>query len=154
MTRSLTSHKNEQLGWEDLLKEVKDQVSQNYQNQNPGGLKYTDGSGREITQTTQTVYAFSLGKRAGLVQGPVFGARGLNNGGRGVKITEVVPGSPAQRAGFEVGDIILSINGNAIASEQEYSDAVDNSGPVMRVDVINRKNQQVLHDIKVTLNRP
>ena len=36
----------------------------------------------------------------------------------GAKVTKVTPGSPAEKAGFQVGDLLVAINGMAIDSEQ------------------------------------
>jgi membrane-associated protease RseP (regulator of RpoE activity) len=67
---------------------------------------------------------------------PVFGVKAVEHNGNGVRVTEVVPGLPGQKAGFEVNDIILAINGVNITSEQAYSDAIDRSGTVARMRVL------------------
>jgi len=54
-----------------------------------------------------------------------LGIQAADNQGDGVIITRVVQGMPGQRAGLEVGDVILEINGKKISSEKEYSDAID-----------------------------
>lgn len=84
--------------------------------------------------------------------GPVFGVEAINNDGVGVKVSKVLTGMPGEKTGFEVGDVILEINGQKITSEQDYSDAVDRAGLMMRVKLIDCKtNQQVEAD--VTLNK-
>ena len=35
----------------------------------------------------------------------------------GVKVSSVTPGSPAEKAGFQVGDLLTAINGMALGSE-------------------------------------
>jgi membrane-associated protease RseP (regulator of RpoE activity) len=42
----------------------------------------------------------------------------------GVLVAEVEPGSPAARAGIEVGDVITSVEGNRVASTWEVSRAI------------------------------
>ena len=38
---------------------------------------------------------------------------------RGMVVTKVLPGSPAEQAGFQVGDTFVSINGTPVATEAE-----------------------------------
>ena len=83
---------------------------------------------------------------------PVFGVKAVENNGNGVKVTEVVANMPGQKAGFEVNDVILEINGTKIDSEQTYSDAIDRAGKVARMKVLcGRTNQTV--DADVVLNK-
>ena len=77
-------------------------------------------------------------------QGPRFGIRAVNHSA-GVRITEVVANSPGQRAGFEIGDVIIEINGKPIRNEQEYSDAIDVSPKTMNAKVINTNDGQTLN---------
>lgn len=72
-----------------------------------------------------------------------FGIRAVSNNGDGVRITEVVPSYPGAKAGLEVGDIILTIDGKKITSEKEYSDAVDAAGRDMKLEVRSKKGGNV-----------
>jgi len=70
------------------------------------------------------------------ITGPVFGVAATNNNGNGVRVTQVLANMPGQRAGFEVNDVILQINGVAINSEQAYSDAIDRAGRFAQMVVL------------------
>ncbi|MDR0328644.1 MAG: PDZ domain-containing protein [Planctomycetaceae bacterium] len=83
---------------------------------------------------------------------PVFGVKAVKNNGNGVKVTEVVANLPGQKSGFEVNDVILEINGVKIASEQDYSDAIDCAGKVARMKVLCGKTNQTV-DADVILNK-
>jgi len=83
---------------------------------------------------------------------PVFGVKAENNNGTGVKVTEVVANLPGQKAGFEVGDVILEINGTRITSEQDYSDAIDRAGQAARMKVLCGRTNQTI-DADVILNK-
>lgn len=53
----------------------------------------------------------------------------------GAVVTEIVPGSPAERAGFQEGDVILSINGAAVRTPDEVARAFEAAGSVALVRV-------------------
>jgi hypothetical protein len=56
---------------------------------------------------------------------------------RGAWITYVQPGGPADRAGLELGDIILSVNGRRIISREHLQDALSRSWGHAELEVIN-----------------
>lgn len=60
---------------------------------------------------------------------------------RGVQLTYIAPGSAAARAGLEVNDIIVSINGTPMTSMDHLVYAVRNSS-VAQMDVINNRDGQ------------
>jgi WD40 repeat protein len=60
-----------------------------------------------------------------------FGVQAAENNGDGMLVERVFPGYAGEKAGLKRGDVILAINGKAIKTEQEYSDAVDASGKTM-----------------------
>jgi S1-C subfamily serine protease len=64
-----------------------------------------------------------------------LGVFGSSNGGRGVKIIEVMPNSPAATAGLAVGDVITAIDGNVVSSEQSLDSQLANrkAGSKVRV---------------------
>jgi hypothetical protein len=54
-----------------------------------------------------------------------------------LKVTEVMPGSPAQAAGIESGDVILEANGAATTTPEQLAAAVRRSGNVLKLTVRN-----------------
>src|SRR5688572_10734807 len=55
---------------------------------------------------------------------------------RGAQITSIQPGSPAEQAGLQVGDIIISVNGMDVTSEAKLNQMLKFSG-LARLEVAN-----------------
>src|SRR5262245_24118003 len=53
-----------------------------------------------------------------------------------VRVTAVTPRMSAARQGIEVGDIIVSVNGNRVASTDDLAFFLRSAGPVARLEVI------------------
>src|SRR5262245_62851706 len=53
-----------------------------------------------------------------------------------VRVTAVTPRKPADRQGIEVGDIIVSVNGNRVASTDDLAFFLRRAGSVARLEVI------------------
>jgi aminopeptidase N len=70
--------------------------------------------------------------------------------GPGVRVSGVVPDSPAAKAAIREGDIITRVNGTAVASLQEYSNLLRTLTPGQRVTVVIRRGTDDL-SIEVTL---
>lgn len=84
---------------------------------------------------------------------PRFGAVAqAHNGGAGLMVTHLVPGSAAQRIGLEYGDIILTINGRAINTQEDYIAAMRDSTREMVLTVRNVRTGQP-QTTRVTLDR-
>lgn len=66
---------------------------------------------------------------------------------RGAFIGEVVPNGPAARAGLQEGDIVLSVNGQAIvdASALTRTVAATRSGQAMRLEVLRGNSRRTLN---------
>ena len=77
----------------------------------------------------------------------VFGARVGANPGGGLKVVDIVPGSPAQRLGLEKGDLIDTINGQPVNNIQGYSTAIDKSPRQM---VVTGRDGKTLRPFKAT----
>lgn len=56
-----------------------------------------------------------------------------------VKVTEVAPGSPAQKAGIEPGDLILEANGTPILHPTTLNEVVAKSGGKLSLVVVDPK---------------
>jgi S1-C subfamily serine protease len=65
----------------------------------------------------------ALGIKLGEVSAEEAESSGLGNS-RGVRVAEVAPGSPAERAGIKAGDIVVSINGVALESAAQLRNAI------------------------------
>jgi serine protease Do len=65
---------------------------------------------------------------------PWLGVNSLEEDGR-IKVMQVNDGSPADRAGIVAGDIILSINGEAVESLEKFYRKLWTRGPA-GVDVV------------------
>jgi serine protease Do len=64
----------------------------------------------------------------------------------GAKVTEVTPGSPAEKAGLKAGDIITKIDDVAVTSPEDLSKAVGSYKPNEKVTITytrNKKTQKV-----------
>ncbi len=74
--------------------------------------------------------------------GDYFGLAGKN----GALVSEVLDDSPAQKAGLKAGDVIVSIDGNDVASVSDIQEAIDSKdkGEIVKVGVIRNKTQRTL----------
>jgi S1-C subfamily serine protease len=60
------------------------------------------------------------------------------DGGRGAVITEVQAGSPAERAGFQIGDVVVAVEGSSINGSLGLIAAIRDRSPadVVRIDLL------------------
>jgi hypothetical protein len=85
--------------------------------------------------------AAGQGRRASLGTVPDFAFPGP-----GVKVTGLVPDSPAAKAGIREGDLIMRINDSAVGNLQEYSNLLRALAPGQRVSVLLRRGNE---DVKI-----
>lgn len=69
---------------------------------------------------------------------------GLAGGVTGALITEVTPGSAAQRAGFVAGDVIVGINGQVVTNADNVFVALPQTGQVIVAEVKVRRGGQLV----------
>ena len=58
----------------------------------------------------------------------------------GAVVSEVLPGTPAQRAGLKAGDVIIKLNGEKVPSSSELRNKVAELGPNTKVDITYLRN--------------
>lgn len=97
-----------------------------------------------IATTTPTAAG---GSAAGSGQAPAQQEKlghGLSaRSGGGVEVDEVPAGSIAGKLGLQSGDVILSVNGNAISSPEDLAAIYQREGPPQSVEII--RDGRVLH---------
>jgi serine protease DegS len=78
---------------------------------------------------------------------------GLDNN-RGILITEVFEGGPAERAGLRVNDVILSINGEQILQERQALLIAASTKPGDEIDVVAWRDGEQFHTTVIATERP
>jgi carboxypeptidase Q len=68
-----------------------------------------------------------------------------------MKVSEVVEGGVAEKAGIKAGDVILKVNGKAVATVEEYIEAIQTAGREFPV-VVKRDDKEV--ELKLTFPAP
>ena len=68
-----------------------------------------------------------------------------------MKVTEVVEGGVAEKAGIKPGDVIVKVNGKAVATREEYGEAMQDAGREVPV-VVKRDGQEV--EVKLAFPAP
>jgi hypothetical protein len=64
--------------------------------------------------------------------------------GPGVQLADVVPNSPAQRAGLRAGDVLLAVDGKEIAGLREFSELLRGLQPGQSVEAAVRRGEETL----------
>jgi S1-C subfamily serine protease len=65
--------------------------------------------------------------------------------GKMIEITYVQPGTPAYRAGLEVGDRIIEVNGEGVESLSALQRALVSAGYSARLTLLTARNSDVVH---------
>ncbi|HDR06397.1 MAG TPA: DegQ family serine endoprotease [Candidatus Coatesbacteria bacterium] len=78
-------------------------------------------------------------------------ARAMNlKENKGALVAEVLPGSPAEKSGFEVGDVVLEMNGTRVKDANELKNRVALLVPGERVEfLVNREGRQSRIDVTI-----
>jgi S1-C subfamily serine protease len=75
--------------------------------------------------------------------------------GQGVRIVEVVPGGPAEKAGLADGDLVTAIDGLAVRSMADVAGALQASSPGQRLEVtIDREGESRTIEVTLGLRPP
>ncbi|WP_165066154.1 PDZ domain-containing protein [Paludisphaera rhizosphaerae] len=73
------------------------------------------------------------------------------NGRLVLRITDVLPNTPAQKAGFERGDVIIGVNKSGFASVQQLAEILAKGGPNAEFAILNvRTREQVEVPVDLT----
>jgi serine protease DegQ len=76
-------------------------------------------------------------------------------GTRGAIVGAIEKGSPAEKAGIKLGDVIVNVNGRAVADVNQALNAIAEVAPGKSVPVkVVRKNSEVGLDVLVGKRRP
>jgi S1-C subfamily serine protease len=72
------------------------------------------------------------------------------DGVRGVLVARVIDGAPAQQAGIREGDIILAVDGNAVADRTDFIRRIRSTRPGRRVQAtVFRDRAELVIDVTV-----
>ncbi|MDO4551745.1 MAG: PDZ domain-containing protein [Planctomycetia bacterium] len=80
---------------------------------------------------------------------PRLGITALTQSVGNVRVTEVAPGLPGEKAGLKVGDVITHINGEEVLDEPDYARAIDQAPQVSSIR-FTRNGQSM--EVRVELN--
>ncbi len=82
---------------------------------------------------TGTVSRGFLGVSADPITPDVAEALGLSRGTRGLTITNITPDSPAEKAGLQLADVILAVDGRALSSLEDLRLVIAQASPGTKV---------------------
>jgi len=68
---------------------------------------------------------------------------------KGLKILNLIPDSKAEKAGIQIGDIILAVNGVAVYTAADYAELASNISGSMKLDILRGSS---LHEITFPYN--
>ncbi|WAA09821.1 PDZ domain-containing protein [Fervidibacillus albus] len=63
---------------------------------------------------------------------------------RGIVVLDIIPGSPAEKMGIQIGEIIKTVNGISVANEQEYYAALQRNRAFCKLEVIDEQGENRL----------
>lgn len=71
-----------------------------------------------------------------------FSGKGYDN--RGILVEEVTAGGPADEAGLKVNDLLLSVNGEAVADVSKTLDLIAGTRPGAQLEIVVSRNDQLI----------
>lgn len=89
--------------------------------------------------------AYSGAHRQSAVMGIVPG----EGDGKELAIRRVMPDGPADKAGMQAGDVILTLDGKAMGDDQQLIDALSKCKPGQKVQCVLRRGQEVINLIVI-----
>jgi S1-C subfamily serine protease len=87
--------------------------------------------------------SIAFGFRAADFSAPIF-ARLANTRSRGAGVALVQPGSTADKAGLEAGDVVVAVNGSPVSSASELGRALDGTGKTATLDIVRNDSRLTL----------
>lgn len=101
----------------------------------------------------QRAYAFQLADESKVPRKKwLFGAYYNEHDGKGLKLISVYPRSPAGRAGFQAGDILLRVDGQVLEKNFDFTRIVEGSLGEVKIDFIEARTRRPKSQV-VTLER-
>lgn len=91
------------------------------------------------SDTNTTTAAPSSGLTVEALDGPFATAKKIT-GDKGVVITQIQPGTPGAKAGLQLGDIVIEINGKEISTVSEFTKTMDTA----KKDIDKKDNKIIL----------
>ncbi len=89
-------------------------------------------------------------RKGGSIEKGWLGIKGEDIGGKGVKVTDVVDGSPAEDAGLGKGDIIKKVGHRDIRSMKQLRRIIENTAPgKVRKIYIDRGGKKIVKKVKI-----
>ena len=83
-----------------------------------------------------------IGRQFQIVSSGTFLGVMTEKADEGARIAEVIPGSPAEKAGLKPGDIIIKLDNDKIAGPKELAEAVQKSAPGKEVKVFYKRDKK------------
>jgi C-terminal processing protease CtpA/Prc len=65
-----------------------------------------------------------------------------------IRVLDVMSGSPAEKAGLKIGDIIMGVQNNIGKSIQDYKNLMQNPGQKVKI-LVNRDGEPIILTLKV-----